>query len=70
MKQNNFSFVAPMYNASKYVGQMLSSVMAQSYDNWNVIIIDDCSSPEEKKKAYAELVRLDPFSKVIRDLKF
>lgn len=49
MKQNNFSFVAPMYNASKYVGQMLSSVMAQSYDNWNVIIIDDCSSPEERK---------------------
>lgn len=49
MRQNNFSFVAPMYNASKYVGQMLSSITAQSYEDWRVILIDDCSSDEERK---------------------
>ena len=37
---------------------------------WALMLGNDLSSPEEKKKAYAELVRLDPFSKVIRDLKF
>ena len=37
---------------------------------WALVLGNDLSSPEEKKKAYAELVRLDPFSKVIRDLKF
>lgn len=47
---NRFVFVAPMYNASAYVGQMLASVVAQSYDNWKVILIDDVSSPEERQK--------------------
>ncbi len=45
---NRFVFVAPMFNASAYVGQMLASVAGQSYDNWRVILIDDVSSPEEQ----------------------
>lgn len=48
--KNRFVVVAPMYNASKYVGQMLASICAQSYDNWKVILIDDVSSTEERKK--------------------
>jgi glycosyltransferase involved in cell wall biosynthesis len=51
MKTNKFVFVSPMYNASKYVGQMISSLVSQSYDNWKVIIIDDCSVTEEKSKS-------------------
>jgi len=51
MKTNKFVFVSPMYNASKYVGQMISSLISQSYDNWKVIIIDDCSATEEKSKS-------------------
>lgn len=46
---NHFAFIAPMYNASKYVGQMLSSLVAQSYSNWSLILIDDISSDEERK---------------------
>lgn len=45
---NHFVFVAPMYNASKYVGQMLASIVAQSYPHWHLILIDDVSSEEEK----------------------
>ena len=40
-----------MYNASQYVGQMIHSICAQSYDNWRLIIIDDVSSEEHKKKS-------------------
>lgn len=47
---NRFVFVAPMYNASQYVGQMLHSICGQSYDNWRVILIDDCSSQEEVER--------------------
>lgn len=47
---NRFVFVAPMFNASQYVGQMLASIVGQSYDNWKVILIDDVSSPEEVAK--------------------
>ncbi len=48
---NRFVFVAPMYNASQYVGQMLHSVCGQSYDNWKLILIDDVSSIEEQQKS-------------------
>lgn len=50
MGNNRFVFVAPMYNASQYIGQMLHSVCGQSYDNWKLILIDDVSSPEEQTK--------------------
>jgi len=46
-KQNRFVFVAPMFNASAYVGQMLASVVGQSYTNWKVILIDDVSDKLE-----------------------
>jgi glycosyltransferase involved in cell wall biosynthesis len=49
--KNRFVFVAPMWNASAYVGQMLASIVAQSYDNWRVILIDDVSSSEEQTKS-------------------
>lgn len=51
MTKNRFVFVAPMFNASQYVGQMLYSVFGQSYDNWKVILIDDMSDAEHLKKA-------------------
>lgn len=47
---NKFSFVVPMFNASKTVHRMLASVVAQSYDNWRLILIDDVSSEDEVKK--------------------
>ena len=47
---NRFVFIAPMYNASQYVGQMLHSICGQSYDNWKVLLIDDCSSQDEIEK--------------------
>ncbi len=46
--QNRFVFVSPMYNASQYVGQMIASIVAQSYHNWKIILIDDVSSHEHK----------------------
>ena len=39
-----------MYNASAYVGQMLASVVGQSYPNWKIILIDDVSDRDEVMK--------------------
>lgn len=52
-RYNKFVFVAPMYNASKYIAQMLHSIAAQSYDNWKVILIDDVSSDEHRNVSNA-----------------
>ncbi|MFT0331182.1 glycosyltransferase family 2 protein [Bacteroides thetaiotaomicron] len=47
------SIITPMYNGEKYVSQTIESVLAQTYQNWEMIIVDDGSkdaSPQIVKK--------------------
>lgn len=37
------SIVLPIYNGEKYMRQSIDSVINQTYKNWELIIIDDCS---------------------------
>lgn len=36
--------IVPVYNAEKYLGYCLNSIMSQSYTNWSAILVDDGSS--------------------------
>jgi glycosyltransferase involved in cell wall biosynthesis len=47
MTDNRFVFVCPMWNASATLGQMLASLVGQSYKDWRVILIDDVSDKHE-----------------------
>ena len=38
------SVVVPCYNAEKYIGETLGSIAAQSFDDLEVHIVDDCST--------------------------
>ena len=38
------SVIIPMFNASKYVGQCLESLLAQTFQDFEVIVVDDCST--------------------------
>lgn len=45
MKQDNhFKIIVPSYNNEKWLHMCLKSVQLQNYDNYQCIIIDDCSS--------------------------
>lgn len=38
------SIITPTYNSEKFIAETIQSVQKQSYSNWEMIIVDDCSS--------------------------
>ncbi len=50
------SIITPSYNAQNLIGRTIESVLAQTYQNWELIVIDDCSKDGTRDvvRAYAE----------------
>jgi len=46
------SIVTPCYNDEKYIGEAIESVQSQSYQNWELLVVDDCSTDNS-----AEIIR-------------
>ncbi|APR01532.1 glycosyltransferase like 2 family protein [Clostridium botulinum] len=44
-----YTFIIPNYNKAKYLKQCIDSIINQSYKNFNLIIIDDCSTDDSVK---------------------
>ncbi|NHM07789.1 glycosyltransferase family 2 protein [Flavobacterium sp. CYK-4] len=38
------SIITPSYNSGKFIADTILSVQAQTYPNWEMIIVDDCST--------------------------
>ena len=43
MEEGLVSIITPMYNGARFIGQTIDSVLEQSYENWEIIVIDDGS---------------------------
>jgi teichuronic acid biosynthesis glycosyltransferase TuaG len=40
------SIITPAFNSSKLIGQAIRSVQLQTFKNWEMIIVDDCSTDD------------------------
>ena len=38
------SVVIPLYNAQEYIAETIESVISQTFTNWELLVIDDCST--------------------------
>lgn len=56
MGEELVSIITPTYNCAKFIGKTIESVLKQSYQNWEMIIVDDASNDntEEVVKQYKD----------------
>lgn len=40
------SIIMPSYNTGRYIAESIRSVQAQTYGNWELLIVDDCSTDD------------------------
>lgn len=49
MSEKLVSIITPTYNCAKFIAKTLDSVQAQTYQNWEMIIVDDRSQDNTKE---------------------
>lgn len=55
----SISIVLPVYNGARFVERCLSSVLAQSFRGWELLVVDDASTDESNRLLFEYEVR-DP----------
>lgn len=47
------SIIVPVYNASAYIERTIAMVKAQTYEDWELLLVDDCSKDDGRQKIRA-----------------
>ena len=47
-KKIKIDIILPNYNSSDFIKDTLKSIISQTYKNWNLIIVDDCSNQKTR----------------------
>lgn len=43
------SIITPVYNCEKYIKETLENVIKQTHENWEIILVDDCSTDKSEE---------------------
>ena len=49
MKKGLVSIITPTYNCADFIAETIESIQSQTYKNWEMIIVDDCSTDNTEK---------------------
>jgi len=63
--QDKVSIITPSWNSEKYIKKTIESVQNQTYSNWEMIIVDDCSS-DNTVKIVQEILKKDPRVRILK----
>ena len=58
MKNSLISIITPTFNSEKFIIEAIQSAQKQTYTNWEMIIVDDCSS-DKTVSVISEIAQLD-----------
>ena len=64
MDKEKVSIIVPMYNAEKFIGKTIESVLSQTYENWEMLIMNDVST-DNSLAVVNEYVKKDDRIKVL-----
>ncbi|MCQ2091287.1 MAG: glycosyltransferase [Fibrobacter sp.] len=59
------SVIMPSYNTGRFIAESIRSVMAQTYSDWELIIVDDCST-DDTMNVIQSVISAVPSSVVLR----
>lgn len=59
------SIITPSYDSEKFISDTIQSVLNQTYKNWEMIIVDDCS-PDNSNKVIEKYCKQDNRIKLIK----
>lgn len=65
-KEGLVSIVTPNYKCERFIAKTIESVLAQTYTNWEMIIVDDCS-PDNSYNIACEYAAKDERIKVLKN---
>jgi len=65
MRNNMITVVTPSYNCSAFILDTINSVLSQSYSNWEMIIVDDCST-DNSVETIEKIINDNPRIRLIR----
>lgn len=58
------SVIIPLYNVEKYIGECLDSLLAQTFQDFEVIVVDDCSTDNSVAAVESYMPKFDGWLKL------